>query len=78
MKIAVSIPDQLFKAAERQAKKLKISRSALYARAIEAFLAAQIDRDVTGALNRIYGEEKAKLDPFLAKMQSASIPREDW
>jgi len=38
MKTAVSVPDRLFKAADRVSKKLKVSRSQLYSMALDEFL----------------------------------------
>lgn len=80
MKIAVSIPDDLFRNAERLTKRLGLSRSALYQRALTEFLKRQDDQSVTDAFNKVYGDECdfGKLDPFLEHLQFASIPREDW
>ena len=78
MKTAVSIPGPLFQAAERLAKRLGIPRSRLYSRAIERYVAETQERDVTALLNEIYADETAELDPALAALQSASIPRDPW
>jgi len=78
MKIAISVPDRIFKSADRTAKRLKISRSELYARAVAAFLAGQDDRRVTESLDEIYGREPSALDPVLKALQNVSIPKEDW
>jgi metal-responsive CopG/Arc/MetJ family transcriptional regulator len=79
MKTAISIPDHLFRAAERAAKRLGFSRSELYWRAVAAFLERQSDTLVTEALNEIYhSQERSVLDPVLEEMQRASLSREDW
>jgi metal-responsive CopG/Arc/MetJ family transcriptional regulator len=78
MKTAVSLPDPLFDAADRMAKRLGMPRSRLYAQAVEAFVNAHHDEGVTEALNVLYGTEPSKLDPALAAMQVASLPEEDW
>lgn len=79
MKTAISIPDDLFQAAERAAKRLGLSRSELYQRAVAAFLERQSDTLVTDVLNEIYqSEEPGLVDPVLERMQRASLPREDW
>jgi hypothetical protein len=78
MKTAVSIPGPVFQAAERLAKRLGIPRSRLYSRAVERYVAEAQERDVTGLLNEIYAGETAELDPVLAALQSASIPRDPW
>jgi predicted transcriptional regulator len=78
MKTAISIPGPVFQAAERLAKRLGIPRSRLYSRAVEQYVAEAQERDVTALLNEIYAGETAELDPVLAAMQSASIPRDPW
>ncbi len=78
MKTAISIPDPLFRAAERAAHRRGISRSRLYALAIEAFLKEQQHDDVKEALTRLYSVEDSRLDPILEALQFASIPREEW
>jgi len=78
VKTAVSIPDHLFQAAERLAKRLGIPRSRLYSRAIERYVLEAQERDVTALLNRVYGHQTSELDSVLATLQSVSIPREQW
>ena len=78
MKTAISIPDPLFKAAERAAKRQKVSRSRLYAKAIQEYLERRRSRGIKEALNEIYNTEPSELDPVLARLQSEAIGREDW
>jgi len=75
MKTAVSIPDSLFKAADRASKKLKVSRSKLYAQALEEYLQSRTSMTVRERLDEIYGSESSELDPVLAEMQRRSIDR---
>jgi metal-responsive CopG/Arc/MetJ family transcriptional regulator len=78
MKTAISIPDRLFNAAEEAARRLDISRSELYARALEEYLAARREAEVTNRLNEVYTQAPARVDPLLAKMQFASLPDDTW
>jgi len=78
MKKAISIPDPLFKAAERAAKRQKVSRSRLYATALEQYLKRRRSKEITKALNEIYSTEPSELDPVLARLQSEAIGSEDW
>ena len=78
MKTAISIPDTLFEQADRMAKQLGFSRSQLFAVAVESFLKDHEQHAVTAALDRIYGEEPAALDPVLAQLQAAHLPKDDW
>lgn len=54
MKVAVSIPDPVFRAAERASKRMRMPRSQLYARALESFLKDRSGDEVTTRLNEIY------------------------
>ncbi|MFZ0888595.1 MAG: hypothetical protein WA005_09100 [Candidatus Binataceae bacterium] len=80
MKTAVSLPDPVFHAAERLARRLRVPRSRLYAKAIAAFVEQHRAQDVTAKLNEVYGAQvdESRLDPMLAAIQSRSLPREDW
>ncbi len=79
MKTAISLPNELFDAAERVAKHLGLSRSELYQRALAKFLENQNSAAITAELNEVYStERKSRLDPVLDKLQRASLAREDW
>ncbi len=78
MKTAISIPDPIFQATELSASYLGISRSELYTRAVEEYIASRRFVNVTEALNKIYEEEPATLDNKLYSMQIKSTPYEEW
>jgi len=77
MKTAVSIPNPLFLQAERRARKLGVSRSEFYARALERLLRQEPDLDVTRALEAIYSAEESSLDSPLAAAQRRATA-EKW
>jgi len=56
MKTAVSIPDDVFVAAEQAAHQLGCSRSQLFTQALRRFLLEQGEDPVTAALNKVHGE----------------------
>jgi CO/xanthine dehydrogenase FAD-binding subunit len=66
MKTAISIPDPLFHAAERAAKRQKVSRSRFYAKAVAAYLKSQREKGIKKALDAVYASEPPEPDPFLA------------
>jgi metal-responsive CopG/Arc/MetJ family transcriptional regulator len=78
VKTAISIPDNIFKAADNAAKKLGISRSELYARAVKDFIDYRDGESVTDTLNRIYGSFSSTLDDELSLMQSEIVTEEEW
>jgi metal-responsive CopG/Arc/MetJ family transcriptional regulator len=54
MKTAVSIPDKIFSAAEKTARRLGIRRSQLFARALEEFIRNHGKETVTKELDAVY------------------------
>jgi metal-responsive CopG/Arc/MetJ family transcriptional regulator len=80
MKTAISIPDSLFNAADRLAKRMGVSRSELYQRAVESYLKKHQRKAVTEALNEVYERdaEGSRLDSTLELMQYSSLPEEEW
>jgi hypothetical protein len=73
MKAAVSIPDPVFKAADRLARRMGVSRSRLYSVAIERFVQDHDDEAITAKLNEVYATEPSALDPILQSIQSRSV-----
>ncbi len=78
MKVAVSIPEELFASAETLGKRLRVSRSRLYATALAEFLAKHRGRKVTERLNSVYGVEDSRLDNALRGRQAQSLRDEPW
>lgn len=78
VKTAVSIPDRIFEAGERLAKRLGMSRSELYSKAVSEFVEAREEKNITRELDRVYGEEDSSVDSLLEQLQAASLPREEW
>ena len=78
MKTAVSLPDELFRQAEATARRLRVSRSELYAKAIADFLAQQHGNAITERLNDVYSRHPAKMDSGLHRAQLKSIEKDTW
>lgn len=78
MKTAISLPDPLFQAAEQFAHEQGLSRSELFARALQAYLQAHRYHGITDALNQIYAEESSALDPAVAAAQARSLANDEW
>lgn len=77
-KTAVSVPNQLFEAAEQFARQQKMSRSELYSKAIAEYLASHREEAVTAALDAVYVDEPAQLDEVIQQLQAASLPEDEW
>jgi len=78
MKTAISIPDDIFSAAENYAHQSHLSRSALFTRAMVEFLSRRRNEGVTERLNRLYSTEPSRLEAPLSKMQMSVVSREKW
>lgn len=77
MKIAISVPDDVFKAAELASKRLKLSRSRFYAQAVREYLRKVGGEDVTRRLNKVHDQESS-LDPAMEAMSLEVLRREEW
>ncbi len=74
----MSIPDDVFEAAEKASARLRVPRSRLYAEAIRAYVKANSGEDITRRLNDVYTREPSALD---AEAEGASLEvlrQENW
>jgi len=78
MKTAISIPDSIFRAAEKLAHRLGMSRSELYAKAVAEYIQEHRNDKVTKKLDEIYEKESSTLDSTLMALQSDSILKDEW
>lgn len=79
MKIAISVPDPLFKAADALARKRKVSRSQLYSEAVSAYLGSHGAEAIREQLNAVYAQVDSSPDPVLFALQLETIdPNETW
>ena len=78
MKTAISIPDEIYYTADHLAKRLGMSRSEFYSKAVSNFIAAHQNEAVTKSLDEIYEKESSSIDPFINMIQLRSISGEDW
>lgn len=78
MKVAISLPDPLFSAAEHMAEQLHVSRSQLYAQALSEYLDRRQEAVITQRLNAVYGEASEGVEPAIQKAQSKVLDNEAW
>lgn len=79
MKTTISIPNTLFEAADRLARRLGISRGELYRRAVRKYVENH-DHLIREMLDKIYGDEpdSGRLDPAIEYLQNASLAEDQW
>jgi len=78
MKTAVSMPDAVFTEADRLAKRTRISRSELYARAVETYVKTHRHQGVREKLDAVYGQQASQLDAVASRLQGLSLPKDAW
>ncbi len=78
MKTAISVPDELFAEADRLARRLKRSRSRVYADAIREYVARHDSESVTAHLNRLYDAPDSGPDPAISAAAERLLQRVDW
>lgn len=79
MRTAVSLPDELFRDAERHAERVQKTRSQLYTEALAEYLTRHAPEEVTEAMNRVVDRlgEPAP-DPFVAGAVRRVLERTEW
>jgi metal-responsive CopG/Arc/MetJ family transcriptional regulator len=78
MKTAISLPDDLFSAADALAGRLGVSRSELYATALAEFVAKHTEAEVTARLDQLYATEPSALEDGFRRAQRRSLGTENW
>ena len=78
MKTAVSIPDEIFKRADRLAHRAGKSRSEVFCEALREYLARHSTDEVTEAMDRVCEHVGDQSDPFVAAAARGVLERVEW
>ena len=78
MKVAVSVPDPLFRDAERVSRRLRVPRSQLYSRALEAYVRQHSGEEITRKLNAVLAKIGTEPDPGWENPGLEVLRREKW
>lgn len=78
MKVAISVPDPIFDAAERLAKQRHVPRSRLFTEALEEYVSRHGSEAITDQLNEVYSSENSDIEAPLVQAQLVSIAHEAW
>ena len=78
MKAAISIPDKVFADAERLSRRLKKSRSQMYAEAVTEYIARHDPEAVTEAMNRVCETMGDYPDPALSATVRRTLKDVEW
>jgi len=78
MKVAVSIPDDVFAEAEALAKRLKSSRSEVYSRALGEFIGHHAPDRVTDLMNDVVRDVGPEPDAFSVAAGRQVLKKTEW
>lgn len=78
MKTAVSLSDELFREAERHAKRTGKSRSQMYAEALSEYVARHSPESVTEAMNTVCERLDQADNSFVKAASRRILKRETW
>ena len=79
MKVAVSIPDELYVEADRLAREAQRTRSEIYARALSEYVARHAPDRVTESMNDAVANALGEPpDAFIAAARRRSLERSEW
>ena len=78
VKTAISIPDPLFEEADALAERLSLSRSALYRRALEAFLRTYREDELIRQINEVCADADTSVPPEQERATEEVWSRAAW
>jgi predicted transcriptional regulator len=78
MKTAVSIPDWIFRDAERLAERLQKSRDQVFSEAVAEYVARHDPDAITEQINAVCAEVDTRPDPFVASAARRVLERTEW
>lgn len=78
MKTAISVPDDVFRAAERHARRAGKSRSRLYAEALAEYLSRHAPEEVTEAMDRAIERLGQPDEAFASRAARRALERAEW
>lgn len=78
MKTAISIPDDLFKRAEKLAKRVRKSPNLLFTEAIREYLARYDQESITETLNQVVDEIQPEENELVRRTAQITLERTEW
>ncbi len=78
MKTAISVPSDVLQLSEKLAKKLKVSRSAIFAMGVKKLAEEHDEDEIIAQINRVCEKVDTSLDPTVRQYQNRILQREKW
>lgn len=78
MKVVVSIPDNVIAEAEALSKRLRISRSEIYTRALREYIGRYSPNCVTALMNEVLRDVDSQPDAFVVEAGRRALRNGNW
>ena len=78
MKTAISIPDEIFREAEQAAKRLGMTRSEFFTRAVRDFLGIRRERAITLSYDEAFSDRSDDLGQFRVEAARRALLDVEW
>jgi len=80
MKTAVSVPDEVFRRADRLARSTGRSRSEIYSAALREYMARHVPEEVTASLDRVIADmgDAYRPDEFVRRSSRQVLGKSEW
>jgi len=78
METAITLPTETILRAQELARKFGVSINDLCLQAIDRFLEAHGESDITRRLNELYEYEDSSPDPVMTQLQFETLDQEEW
>ncbi len=78
MKVTISVPEPLYDDAEKLAKRLGVTRSGLYCKALESYVREYRGEELTRRINEVCAEVDTSLPDDLKQAAVATLKRVEW
>jgi metal-responsive CopG/Arc/MetJ family transcriptional regulator len=78
MKTVISIPDDVFEAAERLVRRTKKSRSQLFSDAVREYVARHASDEITDAMDRVCDQLESRPDEFPVVAANRILAKSAW
>jgi predicted transcriptional regulator len=78
MRTAITVPDRIFKKADRLARRLRKSRSQLYSEAVADYLLRHDPDAITEQMNQVCEKIDTRSDSFVASAARRILDRTEW
>ena len=78
MKTAISVSADIFQLSERLAKKMRLSRSAVFALGVKKLGEEMDEEEVIAKINAVCADVDTSIDPVWKELQGRTLQRNEW